>query len=204
MPSLAEIWRALHGAWRLLFLDTRGLADFDGSRSGGLRSFWAIAFVLPVNVAIIAIDELGPTAEVLPPHSAAFQLIGAMLVPPVLLAVIYGLARWYGRAERYWLFVTTYNWTQIPLALAVLLIVGLFTAAGSVVDLSNVASASGSAALVAYTAVLAGAALRVAVYAYEWYVAWVSLDAGVALPIIVVLLDIVSGLALDKISNALA
>ncbi len=27
MPSLAEIWRALHGAWRLLLLDTRGLAD---------------------------------------------------------------------------------------------------------------------------------------------------------------------------------
>jgi hypothetical protein len=40
----------------------------------------------------------------------------------------------------------------------------------------------------------------VAVHAYELYVAWLSLDAGIALPIIVVLLDIVSGVALDKIS----
>ena len=59
MPSLAEIWRALHGAWRLLLLDTHGLAEFDGSRSGGLRSLWAIALVLPLNIAVIAITELG-------------------------------------------------------------------------------------------------------------------------------------------------
>ena len=204
MPSLAEIWRALHGAWRLALLDTRGLAEFDGSRSGGLRSFWAIALVLPLNIAITAIAELGPTAEMLPPHSAAFQLLGSMLAWPLLLLVIYGLARWYGRAERYWLFVATYNWTQIPLALAVMLMVALYTAAGSLVDFGDVEAASGAAALLAYTAVLVGGALWVAVHAYEWYVAWLSLDAGIALPIIVVLLDIVSSVALDKISIWLA
>jgi len=204
MPSLAEIWRALHGAWRLALLDPRGLADFDGSRSGGLRSFWAMAFVLPLDIAITAIDELGPTSEMLPPHSAAFQLVGSMLAWPLLLLVIYGLVRWYGRADRYWLFVATYNWTQIPLALAVMLMVVLFTAAGSLVDLSNVDAASGAPALVAYSAILVGAALRVAVYAYEWYVAWLSLDAGIALPIIVVLLDIVFSVALDKLAVWLA
>ena len=204
MPSLAEIWRALHGAWRLLLLDHRGLADFDGSLSGGLRSFWAIAFVLPLNIAITAIDELGPAAEMLPPHSATFELVGDMLRWPLLLLVIYGLVRWYGRAERYWLFVATYNWTQIPLALAGMLMVALFTAAGSLIDFNNVDAASGGPALLAYIAILVGAALRVAIYAYEWYVAWLSLDAGIALPIIVVLLDIVSSVALDKISIWLA
>jgi hypothetical protein len=200
MPSLAEIWRAFHGAWRLALLDTRGLSEFDGSRSGGLRSFWAIALVVPLDIAITAIDELGPSAEMLPPHSAVFQLLGSILAWPLLLLVIYGLARWYGRAERYWLFVATYNWTQVPLALAVMLMVALFTVAGSLVDLSNVEAASGAPALLAYTAVLVGGALWVAVHAYELYVAWLSLDAGIALPIIVVLLDIVSGVALDKIS----
>jgi hypothetical protein len=200
MPSLAEIWRTLHGAWRLALLDTRGLSEFDGSRSGGLRSFWAIAIVVPLDIAITAIDELGPSAEMLPPHSAIFQLLGSILAWPLLLLVIYGLARWYGRAERYWLFVATYNWTQVPLALAVMLMVALFTAAGSLVDLSNVEAASGAPALLAYTAVLVGGALWVAVHAYELYVAWLSLDAGIALPIIVVLLDIVSGVVLDKIS----
>src|SRR5215470_6902204 len=131
MPSLAEIWRALHGAWRLLLLDTHGLAEFDGSRSGGLRSLWAIALVLPLNIAVIAITELGPAAEMLPPHSTAFQLVGDMLAWPLLLLVVYGLARWYGRAERYWLFVATYDWTQIPLALAGMLMVSLFIGAGS-------------------------------------------------------------------------
>lgn len=200
MPSLAEIWRALHGAWRLALLDTRGLSDFDGSRSGGLRSFWAIAIVLPLDIAITAIDELGPTAQMLPPHNAAFQLLGNMLAWPLLLLVIYGLARWYGRAERYWLFVATYNWTQIPLALAAMLMVALFTAAGGLVDFSNLESASGSPALIAYSAVLVAGVIWVVVHAYELYVAWLSLDAGIALPIIVVLLDTVSNAALDKIS----
>jgi hypothetical protein len=204
MPSLAEIWRALHGAWRLLFLDSRGLAEFDATRAGGFRSFWAIAAVLPLNLAITAIDELGPSSDVLPPHSAAFEILGNLLAWPLLLALIYGLVSWYGRPERYWLFVSTYNWTQIPLALAVLAIVLLFTAAGGLVDLNNLESASGGTALVAGIALLIAAALRFAVYAYEWYVAWLSLDAGVALPIIVVLLDIVLGLGVGKIANALA
>jgi hypothetical protein len=204
MPSLAEIWRTLHGAWRLLLLDTRGLGQFDGSRTGGLRSFWAIACVLPLNIAMTVIEEIGPTEQVLPPHSAVLQLVGGMLAWPLLLLIMFGLAGWYGRAERFWLFVSTYNWIQIPLALAGLLIVVLFTAAGSLVDLSAPGSASGAAALVAGAAVLLALALRVAIYAYEGYVAWISLDAGIALPIIVVLLDVVSGLALDKLSIALA
>ena len=203
MPSLAEIWRALHGAWRLLFLDTRALAAFDGSRSGGLRSFWAIALVLPLNVAILAIDQLGPAQDVLPSHSAVLQLIGLVIAWPVLLLVIYILARWYGRAERYWLFVATYNWTQVPIAIMALLIAAMLTGVSPFVDLATLPTATGGVALIGWTVALAAAALELAVYAYEWYVAWVSLDAGIALPIIVVLLDIASGRALEKILSAL-
>lgn len=204
MPSLGEIWRALHGAWRLLFLDTGGLADFDGTRSGGLRSFWAIAVALPLNVASAAIQELGPSSDMLAPHSTAFSVIGNIVAWPLLLAVIYGLVTWYGRPERYWLFVATYNWTQIPLALVMLVIALLVAAAGSVVDLNDLSSASGGPALVAGTAFLVAAALEFAAYVYEGYVAWVSLDAGIALPIIVVLLDVVSGFGVEKIAIALA
>ncbi len=203
MPSLAEIWRALHGAWRLARLDTRGLADFDGTSKGGLRSLWAMALVLPLNVAIIAIDDLGSAPDSASSGGAALQIAGAMIVWPLLLVVIYALARWYGRAERYWLFVATYNWTQIPLALAVLFLVGMLTAVGGLIDLSTLPMASGGLALIGWTVVLLSAAIKVGLYAYEWYVAWVSLDAGVALPIIVVLLDIVSGVALDKLSISL-
>ncbi|MGH7125327.1 MAG: hypothetical protein ACREFI_13205, partial [Stellaceae bacterium] len=174
MPSLAEIWHALHGAWRLLLLDTRGLAGFDGARSGGLRAFWAIAVVLPIDIAITAIDELGSSSDLLPPHSAAFELLGDVVAWPLLLAVIYGLVSWYGRPERYWLFVATYNWTQIPLAVVVLAIAALFSMAGGLVDLNDLESASGGTAVVAGIALLVALALRVAVYAYEWYVAWLS------------------------------
>jgi hypothetical protein len=203
MPSLVEIWRALHGAWRLLFLDTRGLAEFDGTRSGGLRSFWAIALVVPLNIASAAIQELGAPSDMIPQHSMAFSVIGNIVAWPLMLAVIYGLVTWYGRPERYWLFVATYNWTQIPLALVMLLIALLVAAAGSLVDLNDLSSASSGPALVAGTALLVAATLEFAAYAYEGYVAWLSLDAGIALPIIVVLLDVVSGFGVEKIALAL-
>jgi len=203
MPSLGEIWRAFHGAWRLLFLDVRGLADFDGTRSGGLRSFWAIALVLPLDLLITAIYELGPASEALPLQNAAFVLVGSVIVWPLMLLVIYGLALWYGRAERYWLFVATYNWTQIPLSVAAIVMVGLFSGAESLVDINDPGAAPAGAALAAASAFLVAWALKLAVYAYEWYVAWVSLEAGAALPIIVVLLDLVSGPALNKLATAL-
>jgi len=204
MPSLGEIWRAFHGAWRLLFLDTRGLADFDGTRTGGVRSFWAIALVLPLNIASAAIQELGPHSDTLPLHSTAFSVIGQIVAWPLLLAVIYGLVTWYGRPERYWLFVATYNWTQVPLALVMLVIALLAAGAGSLVDFNDPSSASGGTALVAGTMLLVAATLEFAAFVYEGYVAWLSLDAGIALPIIVVLLDVVSGFGVDKIATALA
>jgi hypothetical protein len=200
MPSLAEIWRALHGAWRLLLLDTRGLANFDGTKSGGLRSLWAIALALPFNVAATAIDQLGPYSDVLPPQDTTFLVVGDTLAWPLLLAVIYGLVTWYGRSERYWLFVSTYNWTQVPLAVLVLVKALLVAAAGSLIDLNDLESAAGGPALLAGIAVLMASALEFAAYAYEWYVAFVSLDAGIPLPTIVVLLDIVLGLGALKIA----
>lgn len=203
MPSLAEIWRALHGAWRLLLLDTRGLAEFDGTRSGGLRSLWAIAIALPLNIAATAIDQLGPYSDLLPPNNTTFVVIGNTLAWPVLLAVIYGLVSWYGRPDRYWLFVSTYNWTQIPLALVILVRALLIAVAGSLIDLNDLESAAGGPALVAGIAVLMASALEFAAFAYEWFVAFLSLDAGIPLPTIVVLLDIVLGLGVLKIATAL-
>jgi hypothetical protein len=206
MPSLAEIWRALHGAWRLAFLDMRGLGEFDGSRSGGLRSFWAMALALPLNAAILAIRELLPRgSEASEPSNALVEVLGPLVTWVVLIVVIYGLVSWYGRADRFWLFVSTYNWIQVPLALVILLSAALFAGASGLVDPNaDAASVPMLAWSVAHIAVGIGITLELGVLAYEWYVAWVALDSGVPLPIIVVLLDFVMGLGLTHLSTALA
>ncbi|HKF72679.1 MAG TPA: hypothetical protein VKB68_13075 [Stellaceae bacterium] len=205
MPSLAEIWRALHGAWRLAFLDTRGLADFDGSRSGGLRSFWAIALVLPLTVASIAIKQFFPGSEPAAPHNDLVELAGSLVAWLVLMAVMYGLVVWYGRVERFWLFVASYNWTQVPLTAVILLSVALFAGTSALVDPNADAETTPIlASSVAHIAFGIAFTLQLGTLVYEWYVAWAALDSGVPLPIIVVLLDVVMGLGLSHISTAFA
>ena len=205
MPSLAEIWRALQGAWRLAFLDARGLADFDGSRSGGLRSFWAIALVLPLTVASIAIKQFIPGSEPAAPHNNLVELVGSLAAWVALIAVIYGLVAWHGRVERFWLFVSTYNWTQVPLAVVILLSVTLFAGTSGLVDPNADAETAPILAWsIAHVTVGIALTLQLGTLVYEWYVAWVALDSGVPLPIIVVLLDIVMGLGLSHLSTALA
>lgn len=206
MPSLAEIWRAFHGAWRLAFLDTRGLAGFDGSRGGGLRSFWAMAIVLPLNAAILAVKQIVPDGgEAASPHSDLVELFGPIAAWVALIALMYALVSWHGRVERFWLFVSSYNWTQVPLATVVLLSVALATAGGGLVDPdADPASVSTLVWSVAHVTVGIAFTLQLGTLAYEWYVAWAALDSGVPLPIIVVLLDIVMGVGLGHISTALA
>jgi hypothetical protein len=204
MPSLAEIRRALYGAWRLLLVDPRGLAFFDGSPLGALRSFWSVLFVVPLALAIQAVHDLAPSNETPAAHNAVVDYAGPFVAWLLLLLVIYCLVGWYGRGERFWLFVSTYNWAQIPQSIGLLGVAALLAGASSLVDFNAPGSASTAEALIGGLAFLTMLALYVAVFAYEWYMAWLSLDAGIALPTIVVLLDFVLSLALSRLSTALA
>jgi hypothetical protein len=206
MPSLAEIWRALHGAWRLLFLDTRGLGEFDGTRGGGLRSLWAIALVLPFNVAIVAIEQLIRTGDApVASHNIALDIVGESVKWLILIAIMYGLVSWHGRAERFWLFVSSFNWIQVPLAAVILVSVALLAGTSGLVDPNaDPANVSVLTAFAAQIAFGVAVTLWLGTFVYEWYVAWVALDSGLPLPIIVVLLDAVMGFGLNHLSTALS
>lgn len=204
MPSLAEIRRAFYGAWRLLVLDAKGLSYFQGDRKGALRSFWVLAIVLPLAILAGLIPEPVVADTPVTPHNATVDLVGFVLRWLALLLVTFGLVRWYGRKERFGLFVSAYNWTQILQSLVTILYLALYSGASHVIDLNAVETASAPLALLGSLVVAAVVGLQVLMLAYEWFVAWVSLDSGIALPTIVVLLDLVSDLALAKISAALA
>ena len=206
MPSLTELWRALHGAWRLAFLDARrGLADFDGSRSGGLRSFCALALLLPINAAILWVKDFTPGDADVGPHNILVDLLGPLAAWLVLILIMYGLVSWHGRVERFWLFVSTYNWTQVPLGVVILLSVVLATGASAIADPNaDPANVTMLAWSVAHLGLGIALTLQLGTLVYEWYVAWVALDSGIPLSIIVVLLDIVMGVGLNHLSVALA
>jgi hypothetical protein len=205
MPSLAEIRRALHGAWRLLLLDPRGIQEFDGSLGGALRSFWAVLIVIPLDLATIAIPtNSGGDAAPVPEHGFLLDLLPLLASWPILLLLLLGLVKWYGRGERFGLFLSAYNWTQILQALGILVFSALMAAAGAVMGNSTAATASGAQSALGGITVLLALIVYVGVAAYEWYVAWVSLDSGLALPTIVLLLDLVLGLGFGQLATALA
>jgi hypothetical protein len=196
MPRLGEILRSLYGAWRLLILDRHGILAFDGTRSAAVRSFWVAVVVLPL---IIALDTIPPVQG----NGGAARLNLWLLVADFILRwllpliVFYGLIRWYGRGERYWLLVAVLNWSQIPQALLLLLETALLLGAGRLVDLHTLQGGTELTTMAGNGMALLALLIYVAVYFYEWFVSWIALEAGIALPTAVLLFDLVIGYAID-------
>jgi len=199
MLPLSAILRGLYGAWRLLRLDANGLSYFEATPRGALKSFWAMLLVLPLDLAVRAIDIAVPSGD-MPAESRNLGIHLALYVIGWLapLVIIYVLVRWYGRGDRFWLFLSALNWSQVLQGIGMLLFTGLLAGTSSLVDMGAVAEAPPANAVIGAFAALLAMGIFVVVYGYEWYVAWVSLEAGVALPIIVVLLDFVTGAVLSK------
>lgn len=195
MPGMAEVLRGLWGSWRLLILDRHGIQAFEGSRPAALRSFWVVLLLLPLTAIttsiLIASDQ----------ESASHGLISAIAncsIAWVLpLIVIYGLVRWYGRGERFWLLLSALNWSQIVQGLLGLLSVAL-TAGAKLLVGPDVAQGTPTAAMLTGV-VLAqlGLLVTLGTIFYEWFVAWISLEAGIALPTAAVLIDLVIGFGIN-------
>jgi hypothetical protein len=192
MPALAEALRGLYGAWRLLLLDRHGILAFEGSRQAALRSFWVAVLSLPLAVAANFIP-IGKGEEGIMPRGIGMILADCMLSWLLPLIVIYVLVRWYGRSDRYWLLLAALNWSQVPQAVLYLISTALFLGAGQLVDPDAVQGAAGTAALAGGVMALLAMLLFAGIIFYEWFIAWIALEAGVALPTAAVLFDLVIG-----------
>lgn len=177
MPSKAEIWQALYGAWRLAHLDRNAIRYFDLSHHGTWRSFWAPVFCYPaflleiwlrLSTETVAHSGLG--------HIFLVESIGYVVGWTAFPLAVLALCRWLGHEERGFDFITVYNWSYI-------LQTGFFVAVTLVcLVLPND---------------MALALLRAAVVAtlvYEWFIALVAIGAGGWIAGLVVVLDIALGL----------
>ena len=91
MLTLRETSYALFGAWRLAHFDRQGVAYFDRTREGALRSFWAAAILLPAYVILVLLhlSEM-PVAIGFPSLVLlyAFQYVVAWTALPAAMAFI--------------------------------------------------------------------------------------------------------------------
>jgi hypothetical protein len=97
------------------------------------------------------------------------------------------VVRWIGRAPRFFDFMVPYNWCQVPQS-ALFVLVGLESASGVL----------GTQASEAIDIVAA-----IATLVYEWFIARVALDTTGFVAVFVVLLDLVLGVLVSRVTGTL-
>jgi hypothetical protein len=183
-----EVQLALAGCLRLARGDRGGLACFDRSLDGFWRSFRAAVISYPLYLMLLAM-RVG-VAEW--QQSGGWRIVTVETIGYVVAWVAFPLlmlnvVRWIGRAHRFFDFMVPYNWCQVPQS-ALFVLVGLVSAGG-------VLSTQASEAM--------DMAAAIATLLYEWFIARVALDTTGLVAIFVVLLDLVLGVFVSRITGGL-
>lgn len=114
MLTMPETMKALQGAYRLARFDKGGLAHFENTSQGAMRSFYAAALVAPFYVLFVASRRADGDMGVDPWRAAIIEGIAYVIAWVAFPLVMAWLARIIDRERRYLLFVSAYNWCQVP------------------------------------------------------------------------------------------
>lgn len=183
-----EVQLAVGGALRLAIGDRRGLGFFDVSLDGFWRSFRAAILCYPLYVLLLTLRiktaqwQGSGIPAILAVETIAYT-ISWVAFPLLLLPVV----RWLDRESRFLAFMVAYNWSQIPQT-ALLALVGIDGATGLLPP-----------SALAYAQLFA----TIAVLVYEWYIARVALALGAAQATLIVILDLLLGIALGRVAEGL-
>jgi hypothetical protein len=184
----AEAWLALTGALRLARGDAGGLDYFDPSEEGFWRSFRAAVLCYPLYLILLAFPiELGTPPPLDPLRVVAVETIHFVISWVAFPLLMLPLVDWLRRGDRYFLFMTAYNWCQVPQT-AVFAAVALAGATGLL-------SADGM--------LVADLIVGIAALVYEWYVAYAALGVSRPRAVLVIVVDVVLATALSHISSSL-
>ena len=183
-----ELQLALTGCLRLARGDRGGLSCFDRSLDGFWRSFRAAVICYPLYLVLLAMRVSVAEWQT----SGGWRIVTVETIGYVVAWVAFPLlmlnvARWIGRADRFFDFMVPYNWCQVPQS-ALFVLVGL-------------ESASGILSIQASQAIDIVAALATLVY--EWFIARVALDTTGLVAVFVVLVDLVLGVLISHVTGRL-
>jgi hypothetical protein len=183
-----EVSYALYGAWRLARLDPAGLAFFDRSREGLIRSFRAALFVYPIYLLLLRYDVSDKVWD----ESGVGRVLVVSTIGYVISWVAFPLAmlqlsRYLDREARWPGFVVVYNWAQIP-EWGLQLLAAALAASGVLPE-----GLSATLLIAVFFACLL----------YEWYIARVALDVSGTAAVIAVLIDLVLSRLIYRVTDFL-
>ena len=183
-----EMRLALAGTWRLARGDRGGLFCFDRSLDGFWRSFRAAVICYPLYLVLLAMRiTLAEWERSGGWHIVTVETIGYVIAWVAFPLLMLNVTRVIGRAHRFFDFMVPYNWCQVPQS-ALLVLVGIESETGILG-----AQAGETIDLVAAFATLV----------YEWYITRIALETTGSAAAFVVLVDLVLGVALSRVSGSL-
>jgi hypothetical protein len=142
----------------------------------------------PLYLILLAFPiELGTPPPLDPLRVVAVETIHFVISWVAFPLLMLPLVDWLRRGDRYFLFMTAYNWCQVPQT-AVFAAVALAGATGLL-------SADGM--------LVADLIVGIAALVYEWYVAYAALGVSRPRAVLVIVVDVVLATALSHISSSL-
>jgi len=188
MAAWREVSIGMYGAWRLARLDRSAIALFDRSMEGVWRSFIAAAICYPGFLILVTLRlESAQLEQSGLLHIWLVETIGYVIAWCAFPLLVFRFCRFLGREAQGFDFIIAYNWSQILQTALLLVVAGLVAGAPMTAEVAAILD------LVAYLAILF----------YEWFIAKVALDAGGLVATAVVLIDIVLGSVLVRVTAAL-
>jgi len=188
--ALAEASLALTGTLRLARGDPGGIACFDASIDGFWRSFRAAILCYPPYLILLAFPVVlgdGPVVEVDAVRFYAAETIHFVISWVAFPLVVLPIADFFGRGDRFLVFITAYNWCQVP----------------QTVLFAVVAVLGGMGVLSPNAMLSVDLILGIAALAYEWFVARVALAVTGPRASVVILADVILAVILSHISRAM-
>ncbi len=187
-PTFREVSSGFHGAWRFARLDRGAMAWFDRSAEGAKRSFWAATICYPGFVALLALHTApADWARAGVAHILLVESIGYVFGWAAFPLAAMAFCRWLGREREGIGFVAAYNWAQLLETL-------VFVAVAAIAALDLLPEGAAEA--------LSAMSLLLALV-YEWFIARVAVGGGGAVAAMLVLIDIVLGAGLSRITQGL-
>ncbi|RZO36544.1 MAG: hypothetical protein EVA87_09500 [Rhodospirillaceae bacterium] len=187
MISTREVALSIYGACQLAKFDRAAFRYFDNTPEAFWRSFYAAALAVPAYVLLVLLNFAenpvnASAARILIVESSAY-IIGWVIFPLIMIALTDKLNRF----DRYFQFMTAWNWA-IVLQVFVFLAISALVAKGTVPP-----QISGFVSLIAVITILG----------YQGFIALVGLNIRAPAAIIIVAIDLVVALVLNVITRSL-
>ena len=111
--TINEIASAVYGTYRLARRDPGGLAFFDRSSEGAVKSFYAAVIVLPIHVFLTTANKWEFLQKADMPTWLALESVFYVIEWTLFPVLMITITRWIDRWNRFPDFLVAYNWSHI-------------------------------------------------------------------------------------------